>query len=85
MSDEPKYFTEPVPRSNEYKHATKAQIDKAKTAKLLIERFEGEAKKLLKRIESMKEACPHTVWYDEGSYLFTYRYCLACGKLLEEI
>lgn len=83
--EERHYFTEPVKRSNDYKKATKKEIKEAEALKKRLEDLWAEKKLIEHDIHELKATCPHTVMWDEPTYIYTYRNCLACGKCVEEI
>ena len=70
-TEEHKYFTEPAPGF--YAEATEEQLNEAKK----------QAFKM--KLEGKNLDCSHFIFYDEPTFMYTYRTCYICDAIVEMI
>jgi len=70
---------------NVYRKATSDEIDAARKMGKQLGDLQAKINAATKEKETLKASCQHKVFIDEPTYMYTYRSCFACGKLLEEI
>ena len=63
-----------------FRSATKEEIVAAKKTAERIDELWKAIKAAEEERDQIHEACRHTVRYDEDSYIWTHRTCLACRK-----